>query len=35
MIFILTDIKFNSFQRNSIKLLEDAPVGVHLCLGHA
>ena len=32
MIFNLTDIKFNSFQRKAIKLLEDAPVGVHLCL---
>ena len=32
MIFILTDIKFNSFQQKSIKLLKDAPVGVHLCL---
>ena len=32
MIFILTDIKFNSFQRKSIKTLKDAPVAVHLCL---
>ena len=32
MIFILTDIKFNSFRRKSIKTLKDAPVAVHLCL---
>ena len=32
MIFILTDIKFNSFQRKSIKTLKDAPVAVNLCL---
>ena len=32
MIFILTDIKFNSFQRKSTKTLKDAPVAVHLCL---
>ena len=31
MIFILTDNKFNSFQRKSIKTLKDAPVAVHLC----
>ena len=32
MIFILTDIKLNSFQRKTIKMLKDAPLGLHLCL---
>ena len=32
IIFNLTAIKFNSFQRKSINTLKDAPMGLYLCL---